>query len=241
MDKIKIGLFLADLRKKQNITQSDEAAIINVSPQAISKWEVGETIPDIIQLESLAKLYQVTIDEIIKGEKNTVKNVEQPPIIETSKQVSKKKTIVFPTNHLGTFIYGISAIVLLLIFGAFSFVSAKLTINIYPVTVIFNLYDVLFKTTGTFTSVVWLGVISFYTSALLSIGVWLSPNNKKAFWVGRLVTGYCSLAIFVYALSISIASSQVQTGTILITILITVYMILIHSLKMNKLSFALKN
>lgn len=44
------------------------ADIIGVTFQAVSKWERGETIPDISILEKLASFYSISVDEIIKGE-----------------------------------------------------------------------------------------------------------------------------------------------------------------------------
>ena len=44
MDQIKIGKFIAELRKQQNMTQSDLAEKLNVSNRAVSKWETGKSL-----------------------------------------------------------------------------------------------------------------------------------------------------------------------------------------------------
>ena len=46
MDQIKIGKFIASLRKKKNLTQAQLAEILNVTDRAISKWETGKAMPD---------------------------------------------------------------------------------------------------------------------------------------------------------------------------------------------------
>ena len=60
---------LKSLRKSRDWTQEDVAEILGVSPQSVSKWERGETYPDITLLPALANLYKVSVDAIIGMEK----------------------------------------------------------------------------------------------------------------------------------------------------------------------------
>ena len=55
------------LRKQHGLSQEQLAEKLEVSRQAVSKWERGEASPDIENLSSLAKLYGITIDEIVNG------------------------------------------------------------------------------------------------------------------------------------------------------------------------------
>lgn len=71
MDNQKIGKFIAKRRKMKNMTQKDLANALDVTSQAISKWETGKGIPDISILQQLSKILSVTIDEIINGEENS--------------------------------------------------------------------------------------------------------------------------------------------------------------------------
>ncbi len=75
MDKLKMGEFLLNQRKNKNLSQENLAEIIGVTFQAVSKWERGEAIPDILTLEKLAKLYNISIDEIISGQKKEPQKV----------------------------------------------------------------------------------------------------------------------------------------------------------------------
>ncbi len=62
---------LLTLRKLHNYSQEQVADMINVSRQAVAKWESGETTPDITNCAALAKLYDVTVDDLIYySEKN---------------------------------------------------------------------------------------------------------------------------------------------------------------------------
>ena len=60
---------LKNLRKNNDLTQEEVAEMLSVSPQSVSKWERGETLPDITLLPALANLYKVTVDFIIGMEK----------------------------------------------------------------------------------------------------------------------------------------------------------------------------
>ncbi|MBE6687314.1 MAG: helix-turn-helix transcriptional regulator [Ruminococcaceae bacterium] len=63
--KNQIGNKIKDLRKKQNLTQEQLAEQLNVSAQAVSKWENGTNLPDITVLPELADCFGVTIDELM--------------------------------------------------------------------------------------------------------------------------------------------------------------------------------
>ena len=58
---------LCDLRKASNLSQEELAERINVSRQAISKWERGEAYPDIENLIALSRLFGVTLDFLVNG------------------------------------------------------------------------------------------------------------------------------------------------------------------------------
>lgn len=60
-----LGEKLYQLRKEKGISQEELAYNLNVSRQAISKWERGEALPDTDNLISLAKLYEVSLDELV--------------------------------------------------------------------------------------------------------------------------------------------------------------------------------
>lgn len=65
MDNIKIAEFLLARRKEKGITQSDLADKMGVTYQAVSRWEKGDSIPDLDTLDHLADFYGVTVDEIL--------------------------------------------------------------------------------------------------------------------------------------------------------------------------------
>lgn len=73
MDQKKVGIFLKELRKEKNITQEQLAEKLNVSARTVSRWETGNNMPDISVLVDLAEFYEVSIPEIIDGERKSEK------------------------------------------------------------------------------------------------------------------------------------------------------------------------
>lgn len=69
MDSKKTGGFIAALRKEKGYTQATLAEILSVSNRTISKWENGDGYPDITILPDIAAALDVTVDELLAGEK----------------------------------------------------------------------------------------------------------------------------------------------------------------------------
>ena len=71
---------LAAVRKERKMTQSEVAEKLNVSFQAVSLWERGETTPEIEKLTEIADLYGVSIDWLLRGKKEAeiVIDFEEP-------------------------------------------------------------------------------------------------------------------------------------------------------------------
>lgn len=67
------GEFIKKLRKKNNLTQKEFADKLGVTYQAISKWENGKNMPDILLLKEISNLFDVDIDELLTGKKKNNK------------------------------------------------------------------------------------------------------------------------------------------------------------------------
>lgn len=73
MDQKMIGSFLKELRKEKKITQEQLADKLGVSGRTVSRWETGNNMPDISILVEIAELFDVSIPEIINGERKNEK------------------------------------------------------------------------------------------------------------------------------------------------------------------------
>lgn len=71
MEQQKVGSFLKELRKEKNLTQEQLAEQFNVSVRTVSRWETAVNMPDIVLLVELAEFYDVSIPEIIDGERKS--------------------------------------------------------------------------------------------------------------------------------------------------------------------------
>lgn len=69
MNPKKTGGFISALRKEKGYTQTALAEILNVSNRTVSKWENGDGYPDITILPEISKALDVTVDELLNGEK----------------------------------------------------------------------------------------------------------------------------------------------------------------------------
>lgn len=76
MNKINLGNNLFQARKKVGLSQETVAEKLGVSRQTISMWETNETVPDIYQAKKLAKLYVLSLDELIEFDID-LKEIEQ--------------------------------------------------------------------------------------------------------------------------------------------------------------------
>ena len=85
---------LYDLRKQKGFSQEELANRLNVSRQTISKWEVGESTPDMEKLVAISDLFGVSLDEMVKG--------EEPKSAGTSEQIVKSELYSDIKKHVLT-------------------------------------------------------------------------------------------------------------------------------------------
>lgn len=116
MDQKKIGLFLKELRKEKKMTQEVLAETLNVSNKTVSRWETGHNLPDMSLLVELSEFYEVSIPEMINGERKS----------ENRNQEIKETAIKMAEYSKNEFNIAKGKIIsmLLMIFGVFIMISA---------------------------------------------------------------------------------------------------------------------
>lgn len=94
MDKEKVGAFIRERRREQNLTQKELADKLHITDKAVSKWERGISFPDITILEKLSELLKVSLFELMCGEKaaqeETDKNQIEVVLTETVQEAHRK-------------------------------------------------------------------------------------------------------------------------------------------------------
>ncbi len=73
--KMQLGANIAAFRKRDGMTQAVLGEKINFSDKAVSKWERGESVPDVLTLVELAKVFGVTLDDLLKDHNALPENV----------------------------------------------------------------------------------------------------------------------------------------------------------------------
>lgn len=162
--KKQIGKNIVLCRKRMLLTQAGLAEKLNYSDKAVSKWERGESIPDVLTLMQLADVLGVTVDYLLTGNDNSV-----IAVIDGEKPKANKNVIAMLASVLVWF-------VALLTFVALSYVLIPKSwiVFIYAVPVnaivLLSLFSAwkMFRLNPLFISlIVWGGLLSLYISALL--------------------------------------------------------------------------
>lgn len=141
MDTMKIGNFLAELRKEQGLTQEALGEKIGVTNKTVSRWENGNYLPPVEMLQELSNLYNISINEILCGERIPKEDYQEKAEkiitnILTSGSFSLKERTDFwkrkwKKDHFVTNL--VLAIVLLVMFCAGIFLSEPLVAGLAPI------------------------------------------------------------------------------------------------------------
>ena len=101
-----IGKNIHELRKKRKLSQEEIAEKINVTRQTVSNWETGQTVPDLYQAKELAKVLEISIDELFE-------NIEENLKIQNNKYDNKimvNASIIWNEIKLNLLEYDISKV-----------------------------------------------------------------------------------------------------------------------------------
>ena len=106
---MEIGNKIMELRKKNGLSQEELAEKIGVARQTISKWELGETSPDLKQSKELSKIFKVSLDELVD---NDIKDV----LVEKTSNVEILAGLILKIiKIIGCFILGFIILMILLV------------------------------------------------------------------------------------------------------------------------------
>ncbi len=104
---MEIGKNIMDLRKKNGLSQEELAEKVGVARQTISKWELGETSPDLKQAKEISKIFNVSLDELTN---NDIKNI----LVEKTSNTEKLAGLILKLIRF-IFIFIIVAPILLIV------------------------------------------------------------------------------------------------------------------------------
>ncbi len=153
MDQIKIGKFIAECRKKNNLTQMQLAEKLNITDRAISKWENGKGMPDSSLMLDLCAELKISVNELLSGEVISMNNYmekSEENLINLRKQIDKRKKVLTIITYVFLAII-ISAFILNIILNRFLHDDRHWTIirytflfsgiSLFIVSVVLKLFD----------------------------------------------------------------------------------------------------
>ena len=112
MDKEKIGEFLKELRISSGLTQKEAGDLLGISDKSISRWERGQNLPDLDTLAKVARVYGVSLAEIVAGERNAPYSpgykTEEPRTF--SQVMFSVFSVIFVAGVIYSFVYYFSEI-----------------------------------------------------------------------------------------------------------------------------------
>ena len=192
MDIIKTGNLIKELRTEKGLTQKELAKKLNVSTAAVSKWENGKGFPDISILEKLSSELEISITELVKGEKNigkTESDLIAKEIIEISKKEMKfeKARQIFVTSALSL---TATAVIAFIIIDSYSGFIRNMEYS-FPVPSIIGLSMFLFGGNAIIFSILGLfmgGKIDVKKS--MQINIFSEACCAASIWFGSVYTNY---------------------------------------------------
>ena len=163
-----------DLRKRSGLSQEELAEKLEVSRQAISRWEMGLAMPDASNLLQLSKLFKVTTDYLINDEYSSDEDI---PIVKNKEDSLNKEMKKVPAMIKSTLIGMAVAVLLAILF--FPFV-AELPILIIPIVVLpfpTFYFSVFYKELKSLTLILSTStVLLLVVNVITVVGFWISYN-----------------------------------------------------------------
>lgn len=117
-----LGNHLLNLRKSKQLSQEEVAEKLGVTRQTISKWETNQSLPDFDKILPLCKLYEISTEELITG--NKLNNQE---IVEDVKENKKQTALVI---SISVFLY-FMAVIWIIMMEPIEFISENINRNIF--------------------------------------------------------------------------------------------------------------
>lgn len=146
MDQVKIGKFIAECRKKNQLTQVQLAEKLNITDRAVSKWERGKSMPDSSIMLELCKILKISVNDLLSGEVVTMdaynKNLEKNLLEAVKQKQEADKRLLSLETLIGIF----SVIILLGFVFTASFVpmAAGVRISLIVVGLILAVIGILY-------------------------------------------------------------------------------------------------
>lgn len=199
-----LGERIYKLRTEKNLSQGDLAERLEVSRQSISKWENNNAIPDLEKMIALSEIFEVSLDELVKGRTTAVENIENTYQEQTKHTTHVEST--FPLRKMaGTILFCMGFVVLLFctLFGGvlsglvfclpFVFCgiicfACKTNVGLWCVWAVYVLFD----------------IFSRYAMGISRSAIWLTHLWTAEMNFGRLAISWILTLILVAIITVTV-------------------------------------
>ena len=136
MNQVKIGKFIAECRKKENLTQMQLAEKLNITDRAVSKWETGKAMPDTSIMLELCEILGISVNDLLCGEKIDMENNNQKNeqlLLDLSKELENRNQTIW------TAMWVIMAVSMIALFGGIFLVAFLVPEGVWQIVGVFGL------------------------------------------------------------------------------------------------------
>ncbi len=219
------GEKLAKLRKENNYTQERLAEILGVSRQAISKWESDGAFPETEKLVQISRLYNCSIDYLIKGDTISANTDAKPPIsneeVASFKKEANESLKQYLSINLSTCLYTIIGTIVMLLLCMMPIATGVIELSsgslfpendfffrgfnnsfneiIQEQTVDFNFYDIVFSSSYEVGNFIYL-LIFILQIVILIIGIAIYLVNNKKLFKARNILAFITSTLWILAI-----------------------------------------
>ena len=193
-------------RTEQNMSQLDLADALDVSRQSVSKWETGTAVPELDKLVKMAKLFHITLDELVTGESQPIceesatRDIPEPKVIYIEKPVFP---VVNRQHIIGCVILFCALIYGLILYTGFS--MEETIYMVFPVVACGIVY--LFSAHPLFWCG-WIGVFGYWSHFFILFPRWEAHIFQQILGI--------ALVVFMYCRSVSLQSRKLLRIPILV-------------------------
>ena len=136
MNQVKIGRFIAECRKKENLTQMQLAEKLNITDRAVSKWETGKAMPDTAIMLELCEILGISVNDLLCGEKIEMENKNpknEQLLLELSQELENRNQTIW------TAMWVIMAVSMIALFGGIFLVAFLVPEGVWQIVGVFGL------------------------------------------------------------------------------------------------------
>ena len=136
MNQVKIGKFIAECRKKENLTQMQLAEKLNITDRAVSRWETGKAMPDTSIMLELCEILKISVNDLLCGEKIEMENKNpknEQLLLDLSKELENRNQTIW------TAMWVIMAVSMIALFGGIFLVAFLVPEEVWQVVAILGL------------------------------------------------------------------------------------------------------